>query len=80
MSEKQESEEFVTSTISVAIPEFNEQYVNGKTVTFYSINVTNHYSKTNWSLVKRFSAFESLYKDLLKLLTNIPSIPKKNFI
>ena len=47
MSEKQESEEFVTSTISVAIPEFNEQYVNGKTVTFYSINVTNHYSKTN---------------------------------
>ena len=77
MSEKQESEEFVASTISVAIPEFNEQYVNGKTVTFYSINVTNHYSKTNWSLVKRFSAFESLYKDLLKLLTNIPSIPKK---
>ena len=57
--DNQGSEEFVTSTISVAIPEFNEQYVNGKTVTFYSINVTNHYSKTNWSLVKRFSEFVS---------------------
>lgn len=77
MSNTPIEEDFVTSTISVSVPEFNEQYVNGKTVTFYTINIINHFSKHNWTLVKRFSEFEALYKDLTKLLTNIPTIPKK---
>ena len=62
MSNTPIEEDFVTSTISVSVPEFNEQYVNGKTVTFYTINIINHFSKHNWTLVKRFSEFEALYK------------------
>ena len=47
MSNTPIEEDFVTSTISVSVPEFNEQYVNGKTVTFYTINIINHFSKQN---------------------------------
>lgn len=32
-------EDFITSTISVYIPDFSERYVEGKTVTFYCLNV-----------------------------------------
>lgn len=32
-------DEYISSTISVFIPDFSERYVEGKTVTFYTVNV-----------------------------------------
>ena len=49
---------YITSTISANIPEFLEKYVDGKTITFYKVNVTNNFSKQNWSLEKRYFEFE----------------------
>ena len=44
---KSTNDEFISSTIGVHIASFNEKYVDRKTVTFYTIEVVNHYSKTN---------------------------------
>jgi WD40 repeat protein len=68
---------FISSTLEITIPEFNEKYINGKTITFYIINVTDNYSKEKWTLEKRYSEIDNLYKTLLKILPNIPSIPGK---
>ena len=72
------TEEYVNSTISIDITEFSEKYIDGKTVTFYICKVFNHVSKQDWSLEKRYSEFESLYKNLIHLLPNIPPIPGKS--
>ena len=72
------NDEFICSTIGVRISEFSEKYIDRKTVTFYKVDVINHYSKTNWSLEKRYSEFEALYRVLLKLLPNVPNIPGKS--
>ena len=68
---------FISSTLEITIPEFNEKYINGKTVTFYLINITDNYSKEKWTLEKRYSEIDNLYKSLIKILPNIPSIPGK---
>ncbi len=75
---KSTNDEFISSTIGVHIASFNEKYVDRKTVTFYTIEVVNHYSKTNWQLEKRYSEFEAVYKVLIKLLPNVPTIPGKS--
>jgi hypothetical protein len=74
MSEPQ----FITSTIMIDIPEFTEKYIEGKTVTFYTVNVNDNFSKQKWTVEKRYSEFEQLHKDLVKLLPNIPPIPGKS--
>ena len=60
------TDEYITSTISAEIPEFLEKYVDGKTITFYKVNITNNFSKQNWTLEKRYSEFEYLYKSHAK--------------
>ena len=64
------TEEYVNSTISIDIPEFSEKYIDGKTVTFYICKVFNHVSKQDWTLEKRYSEFESLYKNLTSIFSN----------
>lgn len=71
------AEDFIQSTIQVTIPEFGEKYVEGKTVTFYKINIYDNYSKENWTLEKRYSEIDNLHKQLSKLYPNIPPMPGK---
>ena len=66
MSEPQ----FITSTIMVDIPEFTEKYIDGKTVTFYTINVNDNFSKQKWTIDKRYSEFEQLHKELITSFAN----------
>jgi hypothetical protein len=61
------------------MPTFNEKVAGGKTVTYYSIEVNNNFSKQAWTLEKRYSEFEALYKSLSKLVPNCPIIPGKSF-
>ena len=70
-------DDYVTSTIEIKINEFGEKYIDGKTVTFYKIEVYDNYSKESWFLDKRYSEIDLLHKTLTKLYPNIPPMPGK---
>ena len=72
-------QQVITSTIMVDISDFQEKYLGGKVVTFYTINVYDNFSRKKWTLSKRYSEFEALHKNLSKLIPNIPTIPGKSF-
>ena len=69
--------DFLQSTLEIKITEFFEKYVDGKTVTFYKIEVYDNYSKETWILEKRYSEIDLLHKTLAKLYPNIPPMPGK---
>ena len=69
--------DYLQSTLQVSISEFFEKYVDGKTVTFYKVEVYDIYSKENWVLEKRYSEIDLLHKTLSKLYPNIPPMPGK---
>ena len=71
--------QMITSTIMVDISNFEEKHISSKVVTFFNINVYDNFSRTKWVLSKRYSEFEALYKNLSKLITNVPTIPGKSF-
>ena len=70
-------EDYVASTIEVTINDFGEKYIDGKTVTFYKIEIYDNYSKEKWVLEKRYSEIDLLHKSLSKLYPNIPPMPGK---
>ena len=70
-------EDYVASTLEISIVEFFEKYIEGKTVTFYKIQIHDNYSKENWFLEKRYSEIDLLNKTLSKLYPNIPPMPGK---
>ena len=70
-------DEYLSSTLQISIPEFGEKYIDGKTVTFYKINIYDNYSKENWTLEKRYSEIDLLHKTISKLYPNIPPMPGK---
>ena len=69
--------DYVASTIEVTINDFGEKYIDGKTVTFYKIEIYDNYSKEKWVLEKRYSEIDLLHKNLSKLYPNIPPMPGK---
>ena len=72
-----EETEYITSTISISIPEYENKYIGNKNVTFYRIKVIDHFKKTSWTLDKRYSEFESLYKSLQEIFSQVPQTPGK---
>lgn len=48
-----------------------------KLVTFYKLQVVT--SKDSWTIERRFSQFDNMYKELLKMLTNVPQLPDKTY-
>ncbi len=76
---KKDDMNVITSTLTVNIPTFSERYTEKKNVTFFNIEVYNNYSRVKWGLEKRYSSFEELRDQLVKLLSNVPSLPGKSF-
>jgi WD40 repeat protein len=72
-----EETEYITSTISISIPEYENKYTGNKNVTFYRIKVIDYFKKTSWTLDKRYSEFESLYKSLQEIFSQVPQTPGK---
>ena len=70
-------DDYVSSTLEIKINEFGEKYIDGKTVTFYRIEIYDNYSKESWFLEKRYSEIDTLHKTLSKLYPNIPPMPGK---
>ncbi len=50
-----------------------------KPVTFYNIEVANNFSKTKWSILKRYNDFKDVHAAITKLYPSCPSIPGKSF-
>ena len=69
--------DYLLSSLEIKILEFFEKYVDGKTVTFYKIEVYDNISKDTWYLEKRYSEIDLLHKTINKLYPNIPPMPGK---
>jgi WD40 repeat protein len=69
--------DYLQSNLEIKINEFFEKYVEGKTVTFYKIEIYDNFSKETWYLDKRYSEIDSLHKTISKLYPNIPPMPGK---
>ena len=69
--------DFLQSNLEIKINEFFEKYVDGKTVTFYKIEIFDNFSKETWYLEKRYSEIDLLHKTISKLYPNIPPMPGK---
>ena len=65
--------------LGIIIKDFSEKYIDKKTVTYYTIEVTSNITKKVWQLEKRYSEFKSLHDTLTKTYLNIPEIPKTTF-
>ena len=72
-------EQNLTSILAISIPSFSEKYVDGKSVTFYQIQLISNISKNSWNLDKRYTDFKNLHASLKSLIPNIPSIPATTF-
>lgn len=60
---------------NISIPNYADESVSGKIVTFYNIEV--EVNGGEWVVKKRFSDFSDLLKILKVNHTNLPSLPKK---
>ena len=69
--------DILLSNLEIKIHEFFEKYVEGKTVTFYKIEVYDNFSKETWYLEKRYSEIDFLHKTISKLHPIIPPMPGK---
>ena len=67
------------SSKQIQIPDTEKEYIGGKEVTFYKINVV--YNKTkNWSLRRRYNEFHDFAKELAKNIADCPVIPNKSYV
>ena len=69
--------DILLSNLEIKILEFFEKYVDGKTVTFYKIEIYDNFSRETWYLEKRYSEIDLLHKTISKLYPNIPPMPGK---
>ena len=70
----------ITSIITIQITSTSDRGTDKKQVTFYIIEVYNHFSKKSWTIEKRYSEFDALYKIIYKLYPKCPTIPGKSFL
>ena len=73
-------EENINSTISINIPSYSDKTINKKSVTFYLIDIVNHYSNKKWKLEKRFSQFKEFSQIIQKLFPKCPIFPESSII
>ena len=79
MSLNSEIDTNLTALLGITITNFSEKYIDKKTVTYYTIEITSHITKNVWKLEKRYSEFKSLHDTLNKIYPNLPPIPKTTF-
>ena len=69
----------LTAILGISVLSYLEKYVDGKTATFYIIEIKSHITQTTWQIEKRYSEFYSIHEKLNKLFPRLPSIPGKTF-
>ena len=74
MSSQDEQQKItVNSILQIDIPSFENKFVNNKSETFYTIEITNLYNNKKWSLEKTYKDIELLHSSLTKFLPQVPS-------
>ena len=67
----------LTAILGVTVQSFSEKYIQGKTATFYLVELISHITQKTWTIEKRYSEFKTIYDKLKKIFPRIPSIPGK---
>ena len=61
--------------IGITVESYSEKYIDGKTVTFYTAEITSRITQNSWKIEKRYSEFKKLHDTLSKTYPRLPSIP-----
>ena len=69
----------LTAILGVEVVSYSEKYVDGKTATFYHIELMSHVTQNKWTVDKRYSEFKTIHDKLNKIFPRLPSIPGKTF-
>ena len=69
----------LTAILGITVLSYKEKYVQGKTATFYVVEVKSNITQKTWMLDKRYSEFYSIHEKLYKLFPRLPTIPGKTF-
>ena len=76
---EEEIDSNLTAILGVTVQSFSEKYIQGKTATFYLVELISHITQKTWTIEKRYSEFKTIYDKLKKIFPRIPSIPGKTF-
>ena len=55
--EEEQIDSNLTSILGVTVQSYSEKYVDGKTATFYLVELISHITQKNWTIEKRYSEF-----------------------
>ena len=69
----------LTAIIGVTVESYAEKYIEGKTVTFYTVEITSHITQKSWKIEKRYNEFKALHDALSKIFPRLPAIPGTTF-
>ena len=67
----------LTAILGITVQSYAEKYVEGKTATFYLVELISHISQKTWTIEKRYSEFKLIHDKLKKIFPRIPPIPGK---
>ena len=74
---EEEIDSNLTAILGVTVQSFSEKYTEGKTATFYLVELVSHITQKTWTIEKRYSEFKAMHDKLKKIFPRIPSIPGK---
>ena len=66
-----------TAIIGITVESYSEKYIDGKTVTFYTVEIINCITQHSWKIEKIYSEFKKLHDTLSKTFPRLLSIPGK---
>ena len=67
----------LTAILGITVLSYSEKYIEGKTATFYLVELISHITQKSWTIEKRYSEFNTIHDKLKKIFPRIPSIPGK---
>ena len=69
----------LTAILSISVLSYSEKYIEGKTATFYLLELISNVTKKTWNIEKRYSEFKTIHDKLKKIFPRLPTIPGKTF-
>ena len=74
---EEEIDSNLTAILGITVQSYSEKYIDGKTATFYLVELISHLTQKTWTMEKRYSEFYAIHDKLKKIFPRIPSIPGK---
>ena len=67
----------LTAILGISVLSYTDKYVEGKTATFYLVEIESRVTQIKWTIEKRYSEFFSIHEKLSKIFPRLPGIPGK---